>query len=274
LDAEAEPLDPFTETLMEALVACKELLANPKPLTAAVVMGFRAVLQAEGVTVAELREGLTRLLAAERFFPTPADLLKHCRPDPADAVELAWQAVLRAVRVVGIYGSVAAADLGGDGRALWAVDRMGWERLCTELEPGNRAIYRKEFERLYLAAGGATVEYVAGLHERVNGLQGVAPTRPELVGRPDLAALPAGAPAEGYQERPRLAPPACGECGGRYRHRLTCDHYQGPEKAPAAAGWEPPTLQPGDYRDAKRFAALHEGSRAEAAEAAEEQETP
>jgi hypothetical protein len=53
----------------------------------------------------------------------------RARSEDRDALlELAWQRVLAVVRKVGIYGSLCAADLDGDGAALWAVSRMGWER--------------------------------------------------------------------------------------------------------------------------------------------------
>jgi hypothetical protein len=121
--------------------------------------------------------------------------LIHPPEDREAEEELAWQRVLSCVRSIGPYGSLRAADLGDDGTALWALNRMGWERVCHEMESEKRAIWRAEFVRLYRAGRqtGAGCQYVPGLIERENRLKGHALT-PALCGRPDWTELPAGEP--------------------------------------------------------------------------------
>lgn len=182
------PSDAMLEEVAPALLLMAELLANPKPVSAELVRMWALVLQEAGVRPEEVEGGVCRVLQAERFFPTPADFLRVVRPpENREAVEeLAWQRVLGAVQRLGAWASLCAADLSGDGAALWAVERLGWTRLCQELEEGNRSIWRAEFLRVYRVARelGEVQSYLPGAAEQQNGLTGVA-LSPAGVGRPD-----------------------------------------------------------------------------------------
>jgi hypothetical protein len=172
--------------IQEALLLMAEVLANPKPVNVTLIRAWTAVLGSQGLSPDEVRAAAHRVLAEEEFFPTPATFLKRVRPqaDTDALVEIAWQRVLTAVRRLGAPASLCAADFGGDTKVLWALSRMGWDRLCRELTEENRAIWRAEFARVYNAARLAEpVHYLPGLMERQNVALGAADLTPALVGR-------------------------------------------------------------------------------------------
>lgn len=185
--------DEMEEKVTEALLVMAEMLANPKPITPRLITAWTLVLAQAGVRPGEVEPTTARLLATEKFFPTPADFLKLVRPieDRDAAEELAWQRALQAVRAFGRNASLTAEDLDGDGVALWALSRMRWERLCAELTDENRAIWRAEFVRTYRlgAANDARLSYLAGPQELHNDALGKDRT-PILCGRPDWKELP------------------------------------------------------------------------------------
>lgn len=186
--------DELAEAVGECLVVMAEILANPKPLTAPLLAGWTLVLREAGIAPDELRAATARILATEKFFPTPADFLKLLRPpeEREAAEELAWQRVLTALRAHGSMASLVPADLGGDGAALWALDRIGLARLGRELTEENRAIWRAEFIRLYRVGRSTHAElgYLTGEFERQNA-SGNRDLNPLTVGRPDWLELPA-----------------------------------------------------------------------------------
>ena len=102
----------------------------------------------------------------EKFFH-PGDFLETgpAARGPDAGEELAWQRTLNAVREFGHNASLTAADFEGNGCALWAVSRMGWERLCNE-------------------AGRGQPEHLAG---------GVRPYLPARDGEPGAAGVSGGA---------------------------------------------------------------------------------
>lgn len=186
--------DPLELAVAETLALMAEVLAAPREITGALILAWAAVLREAGVAAEDVRPAALRLLGTARFFPSPAEFLEVLRPkeDAAALEELGWQRTLSAVRELGGFASITAEDLHGDGAALWVLSRMGWERLCRELDEENRAIWRAEFVRLYRLAQivKARAEYLVGGAERENVCRGRDLT-PELVGRPDWKALPA-----------------------------------------------------------------------------------
>jgi len=198
-----------------------EVLANPKAVNERLVLAWDMALKLAGVHAEQVAPTVARLLQTQTFFPTPADFLKIVNPaeDREAGEELVWQKVLDCVRKIGPNASLRREDLGGDGTALWAVDRMGWERLCRELTFDNRSIMRADFVRLYRAGKttGAALDYVAGWLHKANENEGHQVTTPALVGRPEWEALPAAPVAT-----PVLPSPVCPECGSRSRHLLWC----------------------------------------------------
>lgn len=208
--------------VLNSLVLMAEVMANPKPLTPDLVLAWELVLEQANVRPEEIAPAAARLMSSQTFFPTPADLIRAVHPaeDGDAAAELGWQLVLTCIRERGGYASITAADLGGDEAALWAVGRMGWERLCAELEAHNRALFRAEFIRTYNAAQvcGGCERYLPGRNERLNDANG-RDLNPALVGRPDWPALPGRAAGDA---RPLRAPAPCAECGSRGRHLAWC----------------------------------------------------
>lgn len=186
----------------ESLALMEAMLANPKPLTPQVLDAWVLVLRHAGLTADEVRAGTGKALTQLEFFPSPAVFLKVIRP-PADedaVAELAWQQVLTCIERHGVNASLCAADFGGDGAALWAVSRVGWEDLCLG-DPEKRAIRRASFVRCYqLARGnGTALHYLAGPMERANDLKG-RDLNPALCGRPDWRCLPARSPLPALPE--------------------------------------------------------------------------
>ena len=223
--------------LSRALLLAAELVANPKPVTPTLVRGWEVVLAKAGIRPEQVEPTFERLLSESTFFPSPADFLKLANPaeNREAAEELAWQRVLDCVREIGPHASLHVSDLNGDGTALWALDRMGWERLCSELDYDNRSIMRADFVRLYRAGKStdATVEYVPGSHEKHNAMNG-RELSPMLVGRPEWTALPGGTSV------PALASPRCPECGTTSRHLLSCsalDYLDERKALPAPEGF-------------------------------------
>ena len=162
--------------MAQALIACAECLAAPRDVTPDLVEIWTQVLAAAGIAPGEVEPITARLIAAQRFFPSPAEFLAVARPpdDHEGAAELAWQPVLSAVRRVGGYGSLTAADLGGDAALLWVVGRLGWVRLCDELCEDNRGLWRAEFVRLFRLAqseraGGGGISWAARAAQRRDG---------------------------------------------------------------------------------------------------------
>jgi len=187
-------VDPFTDTVARALALMAEVMANPKPVTPNLVKAWVLVLRQAGVTVEEVEPTVGRIMSAQTFFPSPADFLKLVHPpeDKEAAEELAWQRVLTCLRQHGGRASLVAADLGNDAGALWALSRVGFDRMGRELSEENRSIWRADFVRLYRTgrATNARLEYLPGTWERENLARGYDLT-PRLAGRPDWKQLPA-----------------------------------------------------------------------------------
>ena len=84
-----------------------------------------------------------------------------------DRVQLAWEAMVAAIRDVGGYRSITFED-----PAITATVRAlgGWERICTTDTEELHKWLRKDFERVYpaFARKPRPVERIAGLHEIAN----------------------------------------------------------------------------------------------------------
>lgn len=186
------PADRLTVAVTQALTLMAEVMANPKEITPQLVKAWVLVLRHAEIAPEEIEPAVGRMLSSGTFFPTPADFLKMLRPaeDREASEELAWQSILTTVRRFGARASLTATDL-GDATALWALERIGFDRLCRELTEENRAIWRAEFMRLYRAgkSTNAGLEYLPGWFERENLANGHDLT-PILAGRPDWKALP------------------------------------------------------------------------------------
>lgn len=179
----------------KALLIMAKTLANPKPVDAELVQIWAALLVEEGIRPEEVVPAAQRITRSERFFPTPADFIAAARPqaDPEAQSELAWQRVKTAISRFGGNASLMADDLGGDGAALFAVERLGWPELCAELDVKNENLKRASFVRLYQMAvrEGQALDRLRGAFERENELRN-RDLDPALCGRPDWKTLPVG----------------------------------------------------------------------------------
>jgi hypothetical protein len=146
-----------------------------------------------GIQAHQVSPITARLLMTEKFFPTPADFIAVASPkeDVDGASELAWQRVKSAVSRFGGYASLTSEDLGGDGAALFAVERLGWPELCAELDSKTENLKRALFVRVYQMAvrEGASLERLRGAFERQNEMKN-RDLNPELCGRADWKELP------------------------------------------------------------------------------------
>ena len=194
----------LVQAVAESLTVMSEMMANPRTITGPSGAEWVRALQEEGLTADDVRETTSRVIKKLKFFPTVAEFLHVFKPPEDEAIveaiaEVAWLTAVGLVRRIGGNGSLCAADAGGDETLLWAIDQMGWVRLCQELEDENRAIMRSEFVRFYRAGRihNASRHYVPGRAELENDAKGRDLTG-ELVGRPDWVELPG--------RRPRLQP--------------------------------------------------------------------
>lgn len=214
--------EELSEAIVQSLTVMSQMLANaPKDLPPHILNAWIAVLGNAGLSAAEVRQTAATILAREQFYPTPATFLKYARP-PIDknlADEDAWLKARGCLDRFGYYASLTVDDVGGDGAILWALGKVGWERMCAEMTEENRAIFRAEFVRYYRLAVEKryTCGHLAGNAERMNRAGGYDLT-PSLCGRNDWQELPAvvtGAtdlPAlpGGDEESPARTPAASG----------------------------------------------------------------
>jgi hypothetical protein len=193
----------LTDAVSKALNLMARLLANAPVVDAQLIEMWTVVLEARGITAADVARAAGIVAGQERFFPQPSVFIDAVRPtgDEDAALELGWVRVLECVRRFGGYSSLNAADVDGDTAALWAVDRMGWVRLCSELGDDNRSLFRAEFVRFYRLARQerAACAYVAGRLELENAARRslIGELTPAMCGRPDWEsreALPAKPP--------------------------------------------------------------------------------
>lgn len=187
------PSRAMSDVVTKALSLMEMTLANPPALGPQLTSIWATVLERNGLTPADVMRATERVIATERFFPQPAVFIEAIRPKASDDIlaEAAWQRVRDCLRDYGANASLTAADMANDGAALWATERVGWERL-GEMDDDNRAIIRADFVRLYRVAraDGMTLDYLPGRMEKQNA-GGKYDLTPALVGRPDWTQLPA-----------------------------------------------------------------------------------
>ena len=146
-----------------------------------------------------------------KFFPKPVELDELAYGSIEERAETAWANVRGLVSRHGGMATWYASDIGGDGAALWAANRVGRD-VIHEMTERNQPFVKKDFVAAYRSAieGGMTLPKIRGTAEAQNGaaaetlahygrsagdcppeLVGVArDARPELVGR-GLRVLPA-----------------------------------------------------------------------------------
>ena len=82
-----------------------------------------------------------------KFFPKPANIIKHLKPtdNVEDKAALAWAQVIQCIRSEGSYGSLKIDDK----QAIAAVKALGsWQGLCFTLEK-DMTWKKKEFMLIY-----------------------------------------------------------------------------------------------------------------------------
>lgn len=176
-----------------------------QPVTAVTISAYEMGL--DDLSIGVIEKAIKRALREKKFFPTVAELRELAGDlSPADRCVVAWDAVKRAHRSHGFYGSVDFDD-----KAINAAVRSlgGWEVFDERLEAEGEVWVRKEFDRIYQAyfrRGVTPIEGASlpGYHARNNALHGHREhiPRPALI-RTSLTPVPLlGPPAS---DRPAIA---------------------------------------------------------------------
>lgn len=120
-----------------------------------------------------------------RFFPQPADLVRHLEGTTSERAALAWAKALDAASRVGAYTDVVFDD-----PAIHAAisDLGGWPKLCRT-EDKDMSFLRHRFGEAYRAhvKAGEQLEYPARLHgdngsHELYTRRGLPPPQPVLIG--------------------------------------------------------------------------------------------
>lgn len=94
-----------------------------------------------------------------KFFPKPANIIKHLKKDEISVeqkAELAWAQVIREIRVTGSYGSLKLDDK----QAIAAVKSLGsWSQLCASTE-NEMTWKKKEFISMYETYERTPIEFL------------------------------------------------------------------------------------------------------------------
>ena len=193
---ETTGMGDFKPKLKKAIIqslSMLELLSNaPKPITENTVNAFFVVMEADGISPDQIRSAAVTHLKTSKWFPAPSELLEIIKGTSKLSLEtratLAWEKVRSMTRRVGSDGSWFASDLGGDGAALWAVERIGLQDL-NDMTSENRTWIERDFRKLYAAAidGDKFAEHIPGNMEIGNVRSGYAIVRPGMIGRGDLS---------------------------------------------------------------------------------------
>ncbi len=120
------------------------------------------------------------------FFPKPADLIRHLKPnEPSvqDRAELGWMSVVNAISSIGSYGNLKLEDK----QALAAVRNLGsWKGLC-QTDMKHMDFKKREFMAAYQALENTPLDllpnHLPGIEEMHNQrLEGKAQTKTLLEG--------------------------------------------------------------------------------------------
>jgi hypothetical protein len=94
-----------------------------------------------------------------KFFPKPANIIKHLQTSEIsteDKATLAWSQVIREIRRTGSYGSLELDDK----QALAAVKSLGsWQQLCNSTET-EMTWKKKEFMSIYNTYEKTPIEFL------------------------------------------------------------------------------------------------------------------
>lgn len=157
-----------------------------KKLAAPAIEGYWLVLS--DLTEAEFAAATKRALAANKFMPTPSELLAFAGHAPsdhaADAVE-AWSVVRACVDSVDYTGSVDFGPLVN--AVIWNLG--GWQRLCDLGLSELNVWAKKDFERVYVEL--AQKNHAALRCEPFIGFLHRPPQRIAIGGKMPPLALPA-----------------------------------------------------------------------------------
>lgn len=125
------------------------------------------------LALADVRRAATVLVRTQKFFPRPAELREGVNGSLDDRAELAWMALLTAVRHIGYMGTDgkgAAPDFDGDAALRRAALQLfgSWARLCEFLPSNGPELLgiAKQFKAAYRAYDNREQRHLIAEHER------------------------------------------------------------------------------------------------------------
>jgi hypothetical protein len=135
----------------EIVLATAELYSTVKKIEVSPVMLKLFFSSLKQYTIEQVSYGFEQHLSDSvdgKFFPKPANIIKHLQTgeiSAEDKAELAWAQVMREIRVTGSYGSLKLDDR----QAMAAVKSLGsWKQLCASTVD-EMTWKKKEFISMY-----------------------------------------------------------------------------------------------------------------------------
>ena len=97
--------------------------------------------------LSQVDAAVRRHVQLEKFFPVLSDIIRHIDGTPEDRAVLAWVNVIKAVRYIGQYNSVAFPFP----EYNFAISQMGeWIGFCSSLREDELKWSKRDFERFYV----------------------------------------------------------------------------------------------------------------------------
>ena len=143
--------DSDKRQFQEIVLATAELYSSVKKVEISPVMLKLFFSSLKQFTIEQVSRGFEKHLSDSvdgKFFPKPANIIKHLQTSDLsaeDKAELAWAQVLREIRATGSYGTLKLDDK----QAIAAVKSLGsWQQLCSSTET-EMTWKKKEFISVY-----------------------------------------------------------------------------------------------------------------------------
>ena len=156
--------DSNKRAFQEIVLATAELYSTVKKIEVTPIMLKLFFSSLRDFTIEQVSYGFEQHLSDPidgKFFPKPANIIKHLKESETsteERAELAWAQVIRKIRSTGSYGSLKLDDK----QAIAAVKSLGsWQQLCNSTE-AEMTWKKKEFLSMYETYEKTPVELLPG----------------------------------------------------------------------------------------------------------------